>query len=212
MSVRKDTKEEQKKIETIESGILTSNDDEYHDVTKIMLNSIERAGREVSGIYPENPALAAINQAKENITTAAEEAKEFVPSFMNKLQFYQALTIQLFALSAKNYIDVQSQIIESWLPHWEKTANMFWTNFYSPQRVAELYANLTSGFMNSIISSSSGARNTVLSSLQAYSDSVRKFSDMTRACSNLTFFEKNKEKKAAAKAKISTPETTSTEQ
>jgi hypothetical protein len=52
----------------------------------------------------------------------------------------------------------------------------------------------------------------VLSSLQAFNDSVRKFSDMTSACSNLTFFEKNKEKKAAAKAKNSTPETTSTEQ
>jgi hypothetical protein len=210
MSVRKDAKQERKKMEAIEGGKLISNDDEYQDITEsVLTDPVQGKSTDVAGIYPAEPSLLILNQVKENISTAASEASRLLPSLLEKVQSSQEVAIQMAANSAKNFIELQSQILACWLPHWEKTAKMFWSNFLSPQRTAELYASFTSGFVNGAVISSSALSNGAFSSMEAYGNSVQKFNDMARACLNLNFLEdkKRKDTYVATKTEISSRET-----
>lgn len=137
-------------------------------------------------------ASKVLDETRDNIRKATKEARKELPRFTEAVNSFQDLNIQAAAEVVVNYVDVQRQIISSmhssWFPYWEETVALFWRSFMSPQRFAELYANLVAGFANGLILASRTLNNYLLENIETFKNNVeqarRNSNDLARACMN----------------------------
>jgi hypothetical protein len=141
-------------------------------------------------------AIASVlDEAKEYVVKAAEEAREEIPRYTETLKSYQEQIIQSAMEIAENYINVQKQIINSMLssssfPYWENLytlfANVWWP---SPPRMIEAYANVVSGFAGNTLRTTQLVNKSMLASMDAFKKTVdqgrQSSNDLARACTNL---------------------------
>lgn len=135
-----------------------------------------------------------LDEAKENVVNAAEEARREIPRYTETMRSYQEQIIQSSYEVADNYINIQKQIINSMqsllLPYWENLGffgNGWWI---SPRRMIESYANIVSSFAGNTLRTTQLVNKGMLTNMDAFKktvDQARESSnDLARACMNFT--------------------------
>jgi hypothetical protein len=91
----------------------------------------------------------ALDNTKDNINRSIEEAGK------NSIKDYQMQTIQAFGEIMDIYLQSQKEIFSSiqstWFPYIENAYKVFYTFYYSPQRISEIYVNAVNGFADNLI-------------------------------------------------------------
>jgi hypothetical protein len=140
-------------------------------------------------------ATTVLDEAKENVVNAAEEARREIPRYTETMRSYQEQIIQSSYEVADNYINIQKQIINSMqsllLPYWENFYGFFGTGWWiSPRRMIESYANIVSSFAGNTLRTTQLVNNSMLTNMDAFKktvDQARESSnDLARACMNFT--------------------------
>lgn len=140
-------------------------------------------------------ATTVLDEAKENIVNAAEEARREIPRYTETMRSYQEQIIQSSYEVADNYINIQKIIINSMqsllLPYWENFYGFFGTGWWiSPRRMIESYANIVSSFAGNTLRTTQLVNNSMLTNMDAFKktvDQARESSnDLARACMNFT--------------------------
>jgi hypothetical protein len=138
-------------------------------------------------------ATTVLDEAKENVVNAAEEARREIPRYTETMRSYQEQIIQSSYEVADNYINIQKQIINSMqsllLPYWENFYGFFGTGWWiSPRRMIESYANIVSSFAGNTLRTTQLVNNSMLTNMDAFKktvDQARESSnDLARACMN----------------------------
>ena len=140
-------------------------------------------------------ATTVLDEAKENVVNAAEEARREIPRYTETMRSYQEQIIQSSYEVADNYINIQKIIINSMqsllLPYWENLYGFFGTGWWiSPRRMIESYANIVSSFAGNTLRTTQLVNNSMLTNMDAFKktvDQARESSnDLARACMNFT--------------------------
>jgi hypothetical protein len=140
-------------------------------------------------------ATSVLDEAKENVVNAAEEARREIPRYTETMRSYQEQIIQSSYEVADNHINIQKQIINSMqsilLPYLENFYGFFGTGWWiSPRRMIESYANIVSSFAGNTLRTTQLVNNSMLTNMDAFKktvDQARESSnDLARACMNFT--------------------------
>jgi len=71
-----------------------------------------------------------------------------------------------------SYLESQKEIIRSfqstWIPYFGNTYGVFWNNWESPRRVAEIYARTVSNCADNIMATTRLTNNTIFANINAY--------------------------------------------
>jgi hypothetical protein len=154
----------------------------------------QQTGGEKSVTMLSTDAASVLDEAKENVVNAAEEARRQIPRYTETMRSYQEQIIQSAHEIAENYINVQKQIINSmqssFLPYWENFYGFFGNGWWiSPSRMIEAYANIVSSFAGNTLRTTQLVNNTMLANMDAFKktvDQARESSnDLARACMNI---------------------------
>jgi hypothetical protein len=140
-------------------------------------------------------ATTVLDEAKENVVNAAEEARREIPQYTETMRSYQEQIIQSSYEVADNYINIQKIIINSMqsllLPYWENFYGFFGTGWWiSPRRMIESYANIVSSFAGNTLRTTQLVNNSMLTNMDAFKKTVHQAressNDLARACMNFT--------------------------
>ncbi len=114
----------------------------------------------------------ALDETKENIRRSIEEAKKEIPRNTQALNEYQEQSLQAAREITDSYVDSQREIIKSfqslWIPYVENTYGIFWNNWASPRRIAELYARSVSNFADNAVTTAKIGNNTMIANIEAF--------------------------------------------
>ena len=154
----------------------------------------QQTGGEKSVTTLPTDVTRVLDEAKENVVNAAEEARREIPRYTETMRSYQEQIIQSSYEVADNYINIQKQIINSMqsllLPYWENLGffgNGWWI---SPRRMIESYANIVSSFAGNTLRTTQLVNKGMLTNMDAFKktvDQARESSnDLARACMNFT--------------------------
>jgi hypothetical protein len=155
----------------------------------------QQTGGEKSVTTLPTDTTRVLDEAKENLVNAAEEARREIPRYTETMRSYQEQIIQSSYEVADNYINIQKQIINSMqsllLPYWENFYGFFGTGWWiSPRRMIESYANIVSSFAGNTLRTTQLVNNSMLTNMDAFKktvDQARESSnDLARACMNFT--------------------------
>ena len=113
----------------------------------------------------------ALDETKENIKRSIEEAKKGIPRNTQAINDYQEQSLQAAREITDSYLDSQREIIKSfqsvWFPYMENTYNVFWNNWASPRRTAELYARSVSNFADNAVTTARIGNNAMIANMEA---------------------------------------------
>src|SRR5918992_5925768 len=89
------------------------------------------------------------DEAKYNTQKAVKEARKEIPRYTEAVNEYQEQTLEAAREIAENYIDSQKEIINSfqqsaWVSQIGNAYGRFWSNWISPKKMTETYANMIS--------------------------------------------------------------------
>jgi hypothetical protein len=153
----------------------------------------QQTGGEKSVTKLPTDAASVLDEVKENVVNAAEEARREIPQYTETMRSYQVQIIQSSYEVAENYINIQKQIINSMpsllLPYWENFYGFFGSGWWiSPRRMIESYANIVSSFAGNTLRTTQLVNNSMLTNMDAFKktvDQARESSnDLARACMN----------------------------
>jgi hypothetical protein len=222
MAIRKDTKEE--KVKTGVRENLPPNESENKNTSasvQISESSSEptdlpnpstdlSTGISLAKTIKEQQASASqiLNETKENIARAAQEARTLIPNYAEAIRSCQNQNIQIVKEFAENYIDVQRQLISSfetsWIPYWENTVTSLYTILLSPQRFSDLYTNFLSNYTNLVISVNRTINYNFLTGMELFKNTLEKAkeasNDLMRASVNLTSLAERNAQKSTEEA------------
>lgn len=222
MAIRKDTKEE--KVKTGVRENLPPNESENKNTSasvQISESSSEptdlpnpstdlSTGISLAKTIKEQQASASqiLNETKENIARAAQEARTLIPNYAEAIRSCQNQNIQIVKEFAENYIDVQRQLISSfetsWIPYWENTVTSLYTILLSPQRFSDLYTNFLSNYTNLVISVNRTINYNFLRGMELFKNTLEKAkeasNDLMRASVNLTSLAERNTQKSTEEA------------
>jgi hypothetical protein len=154
----------------------------------------QQTGGEKSVTTLPTDVTRVLDEAKENVVNAAEEAWREIPRYTETMRSFQEQIIQSSYEVADNYINIQKQIINSMQsllsPYWENLGffgNGWWI---SPRRMIESYANMVSSFAGNTLRTTQLVNKGMLTNMDAFKktvDQARESSnDLARACMNFT--------------------------
>ena len=135
-----------------------------------------------------------LDEAKENVLKAVEEARSEIPQFIAKSRSCQEESIQFAQEIAENYINAQKEIINSMqsslLPYWESVYALFLNGWwFSPRRMIESYATMVSSFAGNTLRATQLVNNNMLANMYAFKRTVEQTkesgNDLARACVNI---------------------------
>jgi len=195
----------EKTVTTLPTDAATTTEDTVSDQsvkTKVMTD-LPSSSDTLSGPVSESDVMvreqqqyaiaSVLDEAKENVVNAAEEARRQIPRYTETMRSYQEQIIQSAHEIAENYINVQKQIINSmqssFLPYWENFYALFGNGWWiSPSRMIEAYANMVSSFAGNTLRTTQLVNNSMLTNMDAFKktvDQARESSnDLARACMN----------------------------
>jgi vacuolar-type H+-ATPase subunit H len=131
----------------------------------------------------------ALDQTKDNIRKATDEARNEIPRYTRVVNEYQEQTIQATREIADSYLDAQKQIINSlqstFVPAVENVYQVFWNNWMSPRRITEIYAKTVSSFADNTIAVTRLANNSVFANMEAFKRSIHNTKDNAKEFSRI---------------------------
>lgn len=146
-------------------------------------------------VHPQDYLMdRSLDEAKENVLKAVEEARSEIPQFIEKIRSCQEESIQIAQEIAENYINDQKEIINSTqsslLAYWESVYALFLNGWwFSPRRMIEAYATMVSSFAGNTLRATQLANNNMLANMYGFKRTVEQTkesrNDLARACVNL---------------------------
>src|SRR5919199_1298490 len=125
----------------------------------------------------------ALDQTKDNINRSIEESRNQIPQYNNIVNSYQEQTLQAAREIDENFIESQKTIIKSiqsaWAPY-QQNFNASFSNWASPQTVANAYNRFVSNIAENTVSALRTTNNLVFASLDAYKTTVQHAKDTTK--------------------------------
>ncbi|MFL6460760.1 MAG: hypothetical protein ACJ71J_07410 [Nitrososphaeraceae archaeon] len=149
----------------------------------------------------------ALDETKNNIRRATDEARKDIPHYTQIVNEYQEETIQAARQMADNYLESQREIINSFqsalVPQIEAANRAVTSNWTSPRNVNEHYARLVSAFADNTIAVTKLVNSAMFANLDAFKRSVQNARDNVKEFSRIgvnsskTFEEVSRETAAA---------------
>ena len=130
--------------------------------------------REVrAGLSEQNHAVGrTLDETRDNIAKTINEVKREIPRNTQAINDYQEHTLQASKEMVDTYLESQKEIIRSfqstWIPYFGNTYGVFWNNWESPRRVAEIYARTVSNCADNIMATTRLTNNTIFANINAY--------------------------------------------
>jgi hypothetical protein len=131
----------------------------------------------------------ALDETKNNIRRATDESRKGIPHYTQVVNDYQEQTIKAGREIADNYVESQSQIINSaqsaWVPVVENAYGLFWNYLTSPRSITEHYSRAVSSFADNTIAATRLANNTLFGVMEAFKTSIQTARDNSREISRI---------------------------
>jgi vacuolar-type H+-ATPase subunit H len=145
------------------------------------------------GLVEQREQQQAINKAldetKNNIRRATDEARKDIPHYTQIVNEYQEETIQAARQIADNYLESQREIINSLqsalVPQIEAANRAVTSNWTSPRNVTEHYARLVSTFADNTIAVTRLVNSAMFANLDAFKTSVQTARDNVKEFSRI---------------------------
>jgi vacuolar-type H+-ATPase subunit H len=131
----------------------------------------------------------ALDETKNNIRRATDEARKDIPHYAQIVNEYQEETIQAARQMADNYLESQREIINSFqsalIPQIEAANRAVTSNWTSPRNVSEQYARLVSAFADNTIAVTKLVNSAMFANLDAFKRSVQNARDNVKEFSRI---------------------------
>jgi hypothetical protein len=131
----------------------------------------------------------ALDETKDNIRRATDEARKDIPRYTQAVNEYQEQTIQVTIEIADNYLNSQKEIINSfqsaWVPAIERAYAVFWNYWMSPRMLTDIYARTVSSIADNTIAAIRLVNNNVFSNLDAFKTSIQNTRDNLKEFSRI---------------------------
>jgi flagellar biosynthesis GTPase FlhF len=177
---------------------MASRKDEKEEPEK---KSAENSGRSGSSKNPQQrpemqkpeatAAARSIDETKQNIREAMEEARKEIPRYNPVVNDYQNQTIDATRDITESYLDSQRQAINSmqssWMQVMQQQQQLSWWGWrwgwgmpISPQAVADLYTKLAGSFADAAISATRMASKMMFANIEAAKTAMTNARDNTK--------------------------------
>jgi hypothetical protein len=131
----------------------------------------------------------ALDETRDNIRRTTDEARRDIPRNTQALNDYQEQAIQATREITDSYLESQKEIIKSfqstWVPYVENSYGVFWNNWVSPRRAAEIYTRTVSNFADNVISTTRLANNAMFANIEAFKTFVQREKDDVKEFSRI---------------------------
>jgi len=131
----------------------------------------------------------ALDETKNNIKKATDEARRDIPHYTQLVNEYQEETIQVARQIADNYLESQREFINSFqsalVPQIEAANRAGLSNWTSPRNVSEQYARLVSAFADNTIAVTKLVNSAMFANLDAFKRSVQNARDNVKEFSRI---------------------------
>jgi len=131
----------------------------------------------------------ALDETRDNIAKTISEVKKEIPRNTQAINDYQAHALQASKEMVDSYLESQKEMVQSfqstWIPYFENAYDVFWNNWVSPRRAAEIYARTVSNCADNIMATTRLANNTIFANIDAYTTFVRRGKDDVKEFSRI---------------------------
>jgi len=160
------------------------------DITPtISANTKTATSSSSSQIQQQQAVNKALDETKDNIRRAVDEARKDIPRYTQAVNEYQEQTIQVTIEIADNYLESQKEIINSfqsaWVPAIERAYAVFWNYWMSPRVLTDIYARTVSSIADNTIAAIRLVNNNVFSNLDAFKTSIQNTRDNLKEFSRI---------------------------
>jgi hypothetical protein len=160
------------------------------DITPtISTNTKTATSSSSSQIQQQQAVNKALDETKDNIRRATDEARKDIPRYTQAVNEYQEQTIQVTIEIADNYLGSQKEIINSfqsaWVPAIERAYAVFWNYWMSPRMLTDIYARTVSSIADNTIAAIRLVNNNVFSNLDAFKTSIQNTRDNLKEFSRI---------------------------
>ena len=149
------------------------------DITPTTVTNTQTATSLSSQIKQQQQQQAvdkAIDDTKDNIRRAADEARKDIPRYTQAVNEYHEHTIQVTVEMTNYYLESQKEIINSfqsaWVPAIERTYAAFWNYWMSPRTLTDIYARTVSNIADNTIATTRLVNNAIFSNLEVFKTSI----------------------------------------
>jgi hypothetical protein len=130
------------------------------------------------------------DEAKYNTQKAVKEARKEIPRYTEAVNEYQEQTLEAAREIAENYIDSQKEIINSfqqstWVSQIGNAYGRFWSNWISPKKMTETYANMISHSVDNTFTATRLANNMISRNMEAFKTSMQQTKDNAKEFSRI---------------------------
>ncbi|MFL6320192.1 MAG: hypothetical protein ACJ72Q_06930 [Nitrososphaeraceae archaeon] len=159
------------------------------DITPTISTNTKTATSSSSQIQQQQAVNKALDETKDNIRRATDEARKDIPLYTQAVNEYQEQTIQVTIEVADNYLKSQKEIINSfqsaWVPAIERAYAVFWNYWMSPRMLTDIYARTVSSIADNTIAAIRLVNNNVFSNLDAFKTSIQNTRDNLKEFSRI---------------------------
>jgi len=154
--------------------------------TTISSNSVSRdeVNASFTRVFNKN-----LEEARNNIRIAADEAKKDIPRYTKATHEYQEQTFQSIKEISDSFIESQKEIINSiqttWLLKRQAEDEMFAPGWFSLRYLAKVYVNTLSRFVENTVAAVSMANNTVIANIESLKMAIHNTRNNTKEISRL---------------------------
>jgi hypothetical protein len=132
----------------------------------------------------------AFEEAKDNTQKAAKEARKEIPRYTEAANNYQEQTLEAAQEIADNYIESQKEIINSfqqstWVSQMGNVYRTFWSNWMSPEKMIEAYANMVSRSVDNTFTAARLANNMTFVNMEAFKTTMQQTKNNTKELSKI---------------------------
>jgi vacuolar-type H+-ATPase subunit H len=142
-----------------------------HEITSLSKEQVHQR------IEQQQAINKAFDETKNNIRRATDEARKDIPHYTQIVNEYQEETIQAARQIADNYLESQTEIINSFqsalVPQIEAANRLDKSNWTCPRNVNEHYARLVSAFADNTIAVTILVNSAMFANLDAFKRSVQ---------------------------------------
>lgn len=142
----------------------------------------------------QESVIRSIDETKDNIRAAVEEARQEIPKYNQVVKEYQNDTIDASRQIAESYLDSQKQVINSMQSVWDQNMNQmqsWWgMQIVSPKMSADMYTRMASSFADATMAMARIGNNMMFANMEAAKTSMNYARDnakeMARVTTNFT--------------------------
>ncbi|MGI0020571.1 MAG: hypothetical protein ACREAY_08875 [Nitrososphaera sp.] len=138
----------------------------------------------------QESVIRSIDETKDNIRAAVEEARQEIPKYNQVVKEYQNDTIDASRQIAESYLDSQKQVINSMQSVWNQNMNQmqsWWgMQIISPRMTADMYTRMASSFADATIAMARIGNNMMFANMEAAKTSMNYARDNAKELARVT--------------------------